>query len=261
MLNKKYLFIYKTTNLLNGKYYIGQHKTNNIEDNYLGSGYALKRAIKKYGKDNFKREILAYAYSQEELNELENKILSNHYQDDNCYNLIAGGNCSGCSEETRQKMSILAKSRVVSEKTKKIHSEQSKKMWENPEHKQKMSQKMKQRYQSIEERRKTGERSKEFFKNHPDIQQKCIENMHKASRKYWSDENNRKKFSESITGEKHPQYGSKSKRARKIYCITTDEYFDCIADASRKYHLCDSAIVDNCKQRVKQVKGYVFKYV
>ena len=103
--------------------------------------------------------------------------------------------------------------------------------------------------------------SKEFYKNHPDIQQKCIDAMHKASRKYWSDENNRKKFGESIKGEKHPQYGSKCKRARKIYCITTNEYFDCIADAARKYHVCDSAIVDNCKQKVKQVKGYVFEYV
>ena len=119
---------------------------------------------------------------------------------------------------------------------------------------------MKQHYQNIEERKKTGERSKEFYKNHPDIQQKCIDAMHKASRKYWSNENNRKKFGESIKGEKHPQYGSKCKRARKIHCITTNEYFDCIADVARKYHVCDSAIVDNCKQRVKQVKGYVFEY-
>ena len=261
MINKTYLFIYKTTNMINGKYYIGQHKTNNIEDNYLGSGYALIRAIKKYGKHNFKREIIAFANSQEELNELENSILNNHYQDDDCYNLIAGGNCTGYSEETRRKMSESAKNRIVSKETREIHSKQSKKMWENPEHRRKMSQKMKQHYQNVEERKKTGERSKEFYKNHPDIQQKCIDAMHKASRKYWSDENNRKKFGESIKGEKHPQYGSKCKRARKVYCITTNEYFDCIADAARKYHVCDSAIVDNCKQKVKQVKGYVFEYV
>ena len=119
MINKTYLFIYKTTNMINGKYYIGQHKTNNIEDNYLGSGYALIRAIKKYGKHNFKREIIAFANSQEELNELENSILNNHYQDDDCYNLIAGGNCTGYSEETRRKMSDKSKGKKMSEEAKK----------------------------------------------------------------------------------------------------------------------------------------------
>ena len=247
--------------MLNNKFYIGQHQTDNIDDNYFGSGYAIKRAIKKYGKENFKKEILAFANSQEELNELENSILNNHYQDDDCYNLIAGGNHPGCSEETRQKMSEIAKNRIVSEKTKRIHSEQSKKMWKNPEHKQKMSQMMKQRYQNIEERKKTGELSKEFYKNHPDIQQKCIDAMHKGSRQYWSDEKNRKKFSESIKGEKHPQYGAKCKRARKIVCITTNEQFDCIADAARKYQLCPSSITDNCKHRIKKVKGYIFEYL
>lgn len=48
--------IYKTTNLINGKIYIGQYSGNN--KNYLGSGKVLKRAIEKYGRDNFVREIL-----------------------------------------------------------------------------------------------------------------------------------------------------------------------------------------------------------
>ena len=50
--------IYKTTNLLDGKYYVGCHQTKNPNDGYLGSGKHLKRAIKKYGFDNFKVEIL-----------------------------------------------------------------------------------------------------------------------------------------------------------------------------------------------------------
>lgn len=42
--------VYKTTNIINGKYYIGVHKTTNPNDSYLGSGKAIKEAIKKYGK-------------------------------------------------------------------------------------------------------------------------------------------------------------------------------------------------------------------
>lgn len=52
------IFIYITENLINGKKYIGSHKTDNANDSYLGSGLYLKKSIKKYGKDSFKRIIL-----------------------------------------------------------------------------------------------------------------------------------------------------------------------------------------------------------
>jgi group I intron endonuclease len=50
------MIIYKTTNLINGKIYIGKDKHNN--QNYLGSGKILKQAIQKYGKENFKKELV-----------------------------------------------------------------------------------------------------------------------------------------------------------------------------------------------------------
>lgn len=87
-----YGFIYITTNLINGKQYIGQHKGDG-NDNYLGSGDRLTVAIKKYGKENFKREIIEFANSLEELNELERYYitLANAVEDDHFYNIANGG--------------------------------------------------------------------------------------------------------------------------------------------------------------------------
>ena len=62
----KYL-IYKTTNLINGKYYIGKHETDDINDDYLGSGIALLAAIKKYGRENFTKEVLYVFDSEQEM--------------------------------------------------------------------------------------------------------------------------------------------------------------------------------------------------
>ena len=59
-------FTYQTKNLYNNKTYVGVHSTNNINDRYLGSGIKLNKAIKKYGRHNFKREILSFFDTLEE---------------------------------------------------------------------------------------------------------------------------------------------------------------------------------------------------
>lgn len=50
--------VYKTTNLISGKIYIGVHNTKGVNDSYLGSGILIKKAVKKYGRENFVRETL-----------------------------------------------------------------------------------------------------------------------------------------------------------------------------------------------------------
>lgn len=89
--NKYFGFIYETTNLINNKKYIGKciFKRQNNWKSYLGSGKYLKRAINKYGPENFKREILFLALDEDELNQLEEDIIeiSNAVNSKAYYNL------------------------------------------------------------------------------------------------------------------------------------------------------------------------------
>jgi len=81
--------IYKTTCLVNGKYYIGKHKTRDVNDGYMGSGKLLKRSIKKYGIENFKTEILIEANNEGDIN-LAERIMVVPDRETN-YNLCPGG--------------------------------------------------------------------------------------------------------------------------------------------------------------------------
>lgn len=91
-MNKIYYLIYKITNNINGKYYIGCHKTEDINDNYMGSGKAIKYAIRKYGIDNFKKEILFECSSAEEMFSKEKEIVTEDIVNDRLsYNLKLGG--------------------------------------------------------------------------------------------------------------------------------------------------------------------------
>lgn len=80
--------IYKITNIINNKYYIGMHQTENINDNYMGSGKLIKRAIQKYGIENFKKEIL-YIFDNEK--DMKNKEKELIVLDEMSYNLCDGG--------------------------------------------------------------------------------------------------------------------------------------------------------------------------
>lgn len=87
-----YYIVYRTTNLINNKKYIGMHYTTNLHDSYLGSGKILRNAIKKYGKSNFTRDILFIFDNYESMSNKEKELITEDIiNDESYYNLKYGG--------------------------------------------------------------------------------------------------------------------------------------------------------------------------
>lgn len=122
IIKEPYGFIYITTNMVNGKRYLGQKSfdDNYKWKNYLGSGSAFKSAVRKYGKENFSRNIICFCDSLEELNksEYDLSVFLNVLEDKNWYNLCyGGGGVSGLivSDDTKNKMSEAQRNRWTDE--------------------------------------------------------------------------------------------------------------------------------------------------
>jgi len=179
--------VYKTTNSINGKSYIGAHAPadGNIYDGYMGSGRAIKAAIKEYGKENFSKEILFIADTPEEMYDKEKELIE---PGPNSYNIAEGGIGGGAgennpmwgrsgenaprwgahtSEETKQKISEALKGRPCSEETKKKISEAKKGY--------------KQSQYTKDKRAAT--HAKDYIITYPDGQEEKIKNLAKFSRK------------------------------------------------------------------------------
>lgn len=88
----KHYIIYQIKNKLNGMFYVGKHKTDCLDDGYMGSGIRIQRAINKYGLENFEKTILFECSSEQEMNEMESKIVDIDFiSRDDVYNIALGG--------------------------------------------------------------------------------------------------------------------------------------------------------------------------
>ena len=87
----KFYTVYCTTNKLNGRYYIGVHKTSALNDGYLGSGKILKHSIAKYGVAAFEKEICMVYGSAAEAFAKEELLVRVHRRNKLCMNLRKGG--------------------------------------------------------------------------------------------------------------------------------------------------------------------------
>lgn len=220
---KKYHFVYITRRINSPYYYYGVHSTDNLEDGYIGSGYHLKNAVNKYGKENFSREILKFFDSHEEALKYENKIITKEILNDKyCYNIQPGG--KGTKEEhllsTKEKMSIKAKGRKLSrEQINKIvetrkrnieekgyfHSDESRRKIGNAS---KGNKYLLGHKASKETRKKMSESHKERFKKDPELKQRIsssLKEFYKENQKIISNDS-KKRMSESQKGRfKNPE--------------------------------------------------------
>jgi Putative endonuclease segE, GIY-YIG domain len=90
-----YYYVYQITNLLNNKIYVGKHKSSIHPDanGYYGSGKQIKAAIEKYGIENFKKEVLHYCSSMDEMANKELSIVTEDFvKRKDTYNMHKGGN-------------------------------------------------------------------------------------------------------------------------------------------------------------------------
>lgn len=214
-MQKKY-FIYLTTNLINHKKYIGYHYGYENDD-YLGSGVLLQKALKEYGRQNFKRQILEICKTQEEAFEQEKYWIKyyNAVENQDFYNISEGGEFdAGWSQANKWFKNHPEQAQQIYQQN--IQNVQS--WWkEHPEELEKNNKnlienakKWREEYpEKVKEHMKKVNQAKEQWqKEHPLEHQQQID----AWRKAGSDAN-----------------------SQKIQCITTGEIFDSISEAARRY--------------------------
>jgi len=162
IIEKKFNFVYITTNLINGKQYVGEHSSNDLNyvktKRYLGSGKILYNAIQKEGRENFKREILEFfATKQEAFDAQEKYIIQFNTLSPNGYNIDPKGGSRPTyspSKESKEKISKANTGRKLSEEHKEKLRKSSKGRIKSKEEREKLSKGATGRIKSKEEREK-----------------------------------------------------------------------------------------------------------
>ena len=208
-----YRYIYKitcTAGSFKDKFYFGQHTTENLDDNYHGSGHKLLSYLKKYPNDYIK-EVISFYDTEEELNKAEYDIIHPYLGSEMCLNINEGGYYGKPSYETRKKISESNIGREPWNKGKKgIQTAWNKglKNWMSDEGKKSLSEKIKNRPPT-----------KGFTGHHfTEYQRANISNGMKNSEKFqetMKSQEYRNKLSESLKGKNTWSKGSKRSEETK----------------------------------------------
>lgn len=152
-------FIYRTTCLVNGKTYIGQHKHNCNDKYYLGSGVIIKKAIKKYGKDNFVREILQDNLTSVGANFCEKLFISTENPE---MNIAKGGQVCGWNKEVKMSDEQKRKLSMAHLNSAKKHNSGRRSGYKHTEEwKKEISKRMKEQWSSGKRERRKSEMTKQ----------------------------------------------------------------------------------------------------
>lgn len=208
-------YIYLTTNKINGKQYIGQHK-GEPDDSYLGSGLGIMRAIKKYGKENFSKTVLCYCDTREEADQQERYYIELYdaVNSSKFYNAMEGGT-GGDGWRAAKRWD-----ETHPEEAQKRFEESGKKLrkWveEHPEEAALNTQKML-------------DAAHEWARNNPDKVQEHMKEVQKALER-WRQEYP-EEYQEQIN--KWRESGTIA-NSKKILCVTTGIAYDSISEAARQ---------------------------
>lgn len=261
-------YVYEITNLVNGMKYIGKRtcKCNIEDDNYMSSSSLVKKAIKKYGINNFKKDIVFICNTEDEAYEKEEYYISlkNAVLDRKYYNLCGGGKGVGSGQNNHRF------GKKISEKHREILAKSNKERIISEESKLKMSKYWKGK--------RIGEENPFYGKTHTEEARRKMSIA--SSNKIMSDET-RLKISEALKGKKSPKYGKKlssetkekissSRKGKlvggdnpwavKVVCINTNEIFNSISEAGKKYNIEVSNITACCKGRRKTAGKMKWEY-
>ncbi len=270
--------VYKTVLKETGQFYIGSHKTNNLNDGYLGSGGMLKKLLRKYGRESFEREVLAEAASIEEMHKLETEYIQKYIEDAGNINLApqaCGGLFAALSSKLQEIGSYDAEryDEIVQNRTEALQafwaSEKSK------EARDKLSSLMITYCKNPEIRQKKSEEHVKFWneiKSDPDRYDSIRKSMSEGRARKQKERNGAKWKSEE-TEKKAKRAKSDSTKAKlrearmraneaivaavrkQVQCVETGDIFESVTDAARAYNIGISGISSVLHGKQKTTKG------
>ena len=217
-MEKKFNFVFITTNLINGHQYVGEHSSNNLDCkktvNYIGSGRLFSIKKEQYGRENFKREILEFSPTKQEAFDAQEKYIrlyKTHVSYSGYNKDWTGGRCAAYfSTEHNEKISLSKKGLWEGEKNPNYEDKML-----NDEEKQKRNKRLKNLTSSIEWRKHISK-----IKTWKKLSEEHIQSLKKADRTKWkiSEEGlkNIKKANSKPKTEEHKKHLSESHKGKKL---------------------------------------------
>lgn len=252
-------YVYLTTNLVNGKQYVGQHLSDSFDKGYKGSGVYIKRAFNKYGWNNFDCKVICWCSTQTQLNEAEdNYIKLIGTMSPNGYNLKGGGANGRNSAEARKNMSKSRRKYLKSKNGKECCAKISntlKKYYESEENRKKQSIAAQKYFENEENRKKQSEAHKGqvSWNKGKKASEESRKNMSKAQKNYFKDPQNRKKQSKSH-----------DKQKKRVLQYTLDGVFvkkwDSLCEINRVLGFQSHPITNCCRGKLECAYKFIWKF-